>query len=495
MADTAIAGLPARQTRGRRLSDGLAAAGLARLAALALVLLVAAVTIGTAAAVVAGRLLDDQHAVTAFALVCVVLALFLVILPIVLYVTVGQQRRLEVIRGYYTPGIVAEYFDQFWAGREGVADLIYQWRNRDRRTAAELAQLTDDERQRIERQRQRLEDALKQKFNELMNMDFGFSMYAAPLALLTVVAAIVLYFGFLGGISLAKVCVADGKSCAGAVSAAVPLLGIKLDLVSIAAIFGAYAWVASDSITRNYQSTFHPSELLWYALRLIIAVPLGEAISMLSLSSLGADGLTKVTAAVPGWGAFLAFTISMFSLDAISKYLSAGVNKLVPNVQLGSGAERDDLVVRLPGISEEIGRSLAAEGVTTIAQLVAVDPVRLSIRSGLPFDFVLATVDAAILWTYVGGKITVFREFGFKGASNVLAYAETTAAPALPAGPAVPPAAPALAPLAPAPAAAPASLKQQLAEKASIAETGFDNIVAQLVRDLYARFIRRLLSA
>jgi len=58
--------------------------------------------------------------------------------------------------------------------------------------------------------------------------------------------------------------------------------------------------------------------------------------------------------------------------------------------------------------------------VSTIAQLVAVDPIRTSIRSGLPFEYILRLIDAAILWVFVGDKLTQLRPLGLRGASDVL---------------------------------------------------------------------------
>jgi hypothetical protein len=374
-----------------------------------------------------GSFADPQDALLAFTVVCVLLAVLLLIAPVCIYVMVGQNRRLEVIKGYYSSGLIARYFDQFWSGRDGFSDLITRWRNRVRLPPDPLTNLpvingvplTSEQVSQIQRSRDELTGHLKQAFSELLKEDFGFAIYMVPLVLLTAVAVIIMYFGFLGGISLAKTWAVNSGA---ANPVAIPLFGIKFDLVSIAAIFGAYTWVTSDSITHNYQSTFHPSDLSWYALRLIIAIPLGEAISMLSLGS-GTDLAAKGSSVLPGWGAFLAFVISMFSLDSIVKYLSAAAKKFT-NIQPGSAAERDNLVVRLPGVDEETARRLTTEGVSTIAQLVSVDPVRLSIRAGLPFDFVVGLIDAAILWTYVGNKIAIVREFGFKGASNVLLYAE-----------------------------------------------------------------------
>ena len=400
-----------RQSHSDRVTRFLASAGgtpvfvIVLFALLGLILLgVIGIWVAEGIAIQLGKVVDQEDALLAFAFVCVLLAVFLLLAPVCIYVMVGQGKRIEVIKGYYSPEMIARYFDQFWAGLDGFVDLIDRWKQR--------AVLTAD-------RRKSLDDELKVKFDQLLTTDFGFGIYMVPMVLLTAVALIVMYFGFLGGLSLAKGLIeAGGKVSNMPNPMSIPLFGLKLDLVSVAAIFGAYTFVTSNSITPKYQSTFHPSDLSWYALRLIIAVPLGQAIAMLSLDK----GTTTGNAVAPGaWGAFLAFVISMFSLDSIMKYLTAAANRVTGN-QGGSAAERDDLVVKLPGVDEEAARRLTTEGVSTIAELVSVDPIRISIRSGLSFDFILALVDASILWTYVGGKIAIVREFGFKGASNILIY-------------------------------------------------------------------------
>ena len=194
-------------------------------------------------------------------------------------------------------------------------------------------------------------------------------------------------------------------------------LGLQMDLVSVAAIFGAFTWVVSDSIARNHLWTFHPSDLSWYALRLLIAVPLGQAIAV-AWPSTPAGGTLGV-----GTGPFLAFVISMFSFDSITKILSSVAAK-AGALPSASPDERNDIVLKLAGVDDEKARALAVEGVTTITQLIAVDPVRTSIRSGLPFEYVVTLIDAALLWRYLGTDLDSFREFGFIGASQVLNFAD-----------------------------------------------------------------------
>ena len=342
-----------------------------------------------------------------FSLVCALLSLWLLIGPVFAYVNIGQAKKIEIIRGFFSPDLIARYFDQFWRGRDSFRELLQQWRMQQP-ISIDLA------------------GRIEASFDELFRDDFGLRVYLIPSILLTAVGSIVLFFGFAGGISLAEALLTSNAQ------APIKPFGLQLDLVSIAAIFGAFTWIAADSITRNHQWTFHPSDLSWYALRLIIAIPLGQAIALLW------HGVPLTGAAVPasgvaasassgllgaGTGAFLAFVISMFSLDGITKILSSVAVK-AGALPSAAPDERNDVIVKLPGVDEEKARALGAEGVTTIAQLVAVDPIHISISTGLQFKYILGLVDTALLWRYFGAQLDALREFGFIGASQVLNFAE-----------------------------------------------------------------------
>jgi LysM repeat protein len=339
-----------------------------------------------------GLFADAQAIVVLFAMIASALALSLLIYPVLDYLRTGQKRRIEVIKGFYSPRLVIEYFRQFWMGRDGIADLVRR---------ADLGVVDDGE--------------IHARFDQLMERDFGMGRYRFLLSILLAVGGIVMFFAFAGGFALASRFTGQ--------TGITPPLGITVDLVSIAAIFGAYIWVTSDAIARNHYGAFQASDLSWYALRLVIAVPLGQAISM--AAGTGAAAGTNAAAGADAlgsrWAALLAFVISMFSLDRIKRILASIANRSL-QLQAVSPAEREDLVIRLPGVDERTSDLLGAEGVTTISQAVAADPVRLSIRTALAFDYVLGLIDAGILWTYVGNQLATFREFGIKGASSVLAY-------------------------------------------------------------------------
>jgi hypothetical protein len=147
-------------------------------------------------------------------------------------------------------------------------------------------------------------------------------------------------------------------------------------------------------------------------MRLVIAIPLGWAVSGIK----DAAGITSTNT-----GAMIAFLVSMFSYDRIASILGGLANRAL-GVPAASQDETNDLVIRLPSVDQATSDKLAVEGITTIAQVASADPFRLSVRTGLPFDTVLNMIDAAILWAYVSTKLMILREFGCKGASNLLKF-------------------------------------------------------------------------
>jgi hypothetical protein len=337
-------------------------------------------------------------AIYGFAAVCTFLTLWLVLGQVFAYLNVGQAKKIEIITGFYTPDTIADYFEQFWSGRDGMRGLVARYRNADDEPAKTAAGA-----------------ALEAKLKELFAADFGLAVYIVPVIIFIAAGAIVLFLGYVGGIGL-------GVSLSTSQPPPVQPFGLKLDLVSIAAIFGAYTWIASDVIVRNHQWTLHPSDLGWYALRLIVAIPLGQALALTVSGGAGAAALPT------GAGAFVAFVASMFSLDAITTALGTAATRF--GVQMSpSKEERDDLIVKLAGVDQERARALDVEGVSTIAQLVCVDPIRTSIRTGLAFEYILNLIDAALLWVFVGNKLPLLSPFGLRGASDVLALDEAWNAP------------------------------------------------------------------
>jgi hypothetical protein len=329
-------------------------------------------------------------AIYGFASVCTFLSLWLVMAAVFSYLNVGLKKKVEIITGFYTPDTIADYFNQFWAGRDGFRELVSNY-------CSDKPEI-----------KSKAEEDLKKQFRALFAADFGVKVYIIPAIILVTAGAIVLFLGYAGGLGYA---VALGDPAKG-----VPVqpFGLKFELVSIAAIFGAYTWVASDVIVRSHQWTLHPSDLAWYALRFIVAVPLGHALALAASSA-------PTTGSLPsGIGAFAAFVGSMFSLDAITKALGTAATRFGMPMN-SSPEESDDLIIKLAGVDDTTAQALATEGLSTIGQLVTVDPIRISIRTGLAFEYILNLINAALLWVFVGNALKLLAPLGLRGASDVLA--------------------------------------------------------------------------
>src|SRR6266478_3825841 len=279
------------------------------------------------------------------------LALLVLESPIVQYITVTQRARRRVISSYYRPETIAEYLQQFWAARDRVRELLATWK-----PGVPLAPSAPAE--------------LAREFDSILDEHFGTKRFFFPDLLLMLVGFFVLYFAIQGGLAIAK-------SPQDRIDANLFMVGIRVDVVSIAAIFGAYTWITTDAIGRNYQGMLNSSNLYWYALRFVIAVALGQAMAV-----------TKVADAAftSNSGAAIAFLVSMFSYERISAIASGLVSRAFPNVPGAAADESADVIIKLPGVDQVTAEILSAEGITTIARLASADPVRVAVRTGFPFD-------------------------------------------------------------------------------------------------------------
>lgn len=327
--------------------------------------------------------LSPKDGIIVIAFLGVVLALLVLLTPVYRYVTKTQNSRRDAIRSYYTPGNIAEYFQQFCYGLEGIREMLVGWKPGNNVTS-EKAQ------------------ALRTRFDKLLSEEYFVNQrFYFAVVLLSIIAIPVLFFAIEGGLALAKGASTTDRN--------LEILGIYLDPISIAAVFGAYTWIVTDAIERNYQGTLNPSHLYWYAVRLVVAVPLGQAIAAFATGALGPA---------------IAFLVSMFSYERISTITSSLVNRSL-SIPAATPDAKNDIVSKLPGVDETTSSLFQTEGITTISELTSADPVRISVRTGLAFDQLICLIDAAILWRYVETDLMILRKFGWAGASNVIWYQET----------------------------------------------------------------------
>jgi hypothetical protein len=174
---------------------------------------------------------------------------------------------------------------------------------------------------------------------------------------------------------------------------------------AVAAIIGAYTWVAFGLVSNAARYNLPPPFVLVATLRMVVAVPLGYAVGAL---------------AAPGLGIFLAFAVGVFPLETVQTILQRIASK---NLKLDIGPDptgkTDDQVTKLDGIDPPTADRLQDADITTVPQLAYCDPVQLSMRTNFRFDAVVDMVDQALAWIYLGDKLAKVRPFGLRGAMEI----------------------------------------------------------------------------
>jgi hypothetical protein len=171
---------------------------------------------------------------------------------------------------------------------------------------------------------------------------------------------------------------------------------------AMAAFAGAYLWAADDLILRARRLDMAPSDLMWAALRLAIAIPMGYAFAAV---------LT------PALAHLTAFALGAFPLSNLISIMRRLANKnlgLTPTPD-----EAADDIIRLQGINRAIVERFAIEGISTITQIAYCDPVRLIMRSGMTFNFVTDCMNQALAWMYLQTDLDAIRSLGMRGAVEI----------------------------------------------------------------------------
>jgi hypothetical protein len=177
----------------------------------------------------------------------------------------------------------------------------------------------------------------------------------------------------------------------------------SLPTTAIAAVAGAYLWVLNDHISRARRRDFSPSDVAWGSLRLIIAIPMGYAFASIASDSAGP---------------FVAFALGAFPLTELQSMLRRLANS---RLQLnGTAEETSDDIVKLQGINKGIAERLADEDIQTVTQVAYCDPVQLTMRSNLSFDFVSDCMNQALAWMYLQEKLSDVRPLGLRGAQEIM---------------------------------------------------------------------------
>jgi hypothetical protein len=174
--------------------------------------------------------------------------------------------------------------------------------------------------------------------------------------------------------------------------------GPKLESRGIYALAGAYMWVVWDLISRYRQRDVVPSVLYWYAFRFVISIPLAYALSTL-LNEAAAPPVAFLL------GAFPTNTLMLIVRRQGAQRFGLGDD---------TGATKLELE-KLQGVNTTLAEKLSEVGVTTMLQLAYEDPIQLTMRTNLSFQFITDIISQALATVY-GLDLGVTRLFSVRGA-------------------------------------------------------------------------------
>ncbi|HWZ43867.1 MAG TPA: hypothetical protein VNW97_10335 [Candidatus Saccharimonadales bacterium] len=162
---------------------------------------------------------------------------------------------------------------------------------------------------------------------------------------------------------------------------------------------GAYIWDLYDLLNRYRGVDITPASFQFSWLRLLAGSIVGP------LGSLAvAEGVKNIAAF--GLGVLPLQTIFQFFADYASKKLSITANE--------SPVEASTLH-KLQGMTRNQIDRLAEEGIDSTATLAYSDPMKMFLKTDIEWVVIIDIIDQALLFNYVGDKLSLLRPVGIRG--------------------------------------------------------------------------------
>lgn len=215
-----------------------------------------------------------------------------------------------------------------------------------------------------------------ERFRRYYAHQFGRRHFILPLVLLFLISSASMIWNIL---SLIDWLGFDGKTVD--VNKAGPG---HLPLLAVVALSGAFMYCISEQIQHWTSWDLLPSDLLWMSFRLVIAIPTAYAIA----------AVLNPETALP-----IAFLIGAFPTNTLMMIIRRfAVNRLNLGEMPAGGATE---LQELQGIDLRKAERFAGEGISTVLQLAYADPVKLTIRTNLGYNYIVDCISQALLWVYL----------------------------------------------------------------------------------------------
>jgi hypothetical protein len=173
--------------------------------------------------------------------------------------------------------------------------------------------------------------------------------------------------------------------------------------MAVSSIMGAYTWVIYDQLRRLRSGDFARGDVGNAAFRFVIAVPFGYALGVFD----------------PTFGVGLAFLVGVFPTRTLFTFGRRLFNQQFKMGEAGSKGTSE--LEQLQNVGRTVAERFQDEGITTIAQLAWNDPIDMTIRTNLDFNFVVDCMSQSLLAIYVGSDLQKLAKYSLRGAQEVTA--------------------------------------------------------------------------
>jgi len=187
----------------------------------------------------------------------------------------------------------------------------------------------------------------------------------------------------------------------------ITLLG-AIKMPFIMALLGAFVWSVYEILSRRKSGDLTPSELYDVAFRLVAAVPIGYAFSLLVLDT------------VPG---FVAFAVSAFPLRDIRLFMrSKYLQKMGENLATTSPTAKGYMGELVASLGHGTVARLEELNIETYLDLAYTDPICLMVRTGRPIKLVLSWIDLALPAVYFPEQKVLLEKLGMPCAVDLCEF-------------------------------------------------------------------------
>ncbi len=179
-----------------------------------------------------------------------------------------------------------------------------------------------------------------------------------------------------------------------------------LPKTAVAALLGAFLWSISDELERIVRRDLAPKDVYSWAFRILLSVPFGFATSAVLKEDVGVPIAFFL-------GAFPTQTLFTFARRLAVQKLAMGDQQATANLELE----------QLQSVSRLTAEKFQDNGIDTISGLAWADPIDLTIRTNLDFNYVLDCMSQALLWVYFEERTRCMFRLSLRGAQEVAGLA------------------------------------------------------------------------